>query len=220
MQKPANSPAMWVGLVVIVILVVAGGWYFFSKDKTSTNTNVQVNTNTATGTTYSNTALGFQVTLPPTWATTDTSGFTADVVFQSVKAKDCGCAVYVKREDNDTGLSAEEWLASNAPSNDNYISQAEYDRRRSTGSESEKQQAGTYKQSTSQLGGQSAVVQDYQTEGGGYIRYLVSHASSIYALTLWSDSYYFNDSTKQNQFDGGQLKGGVDVLVSSFTFLQ
>lgn len=215
-KAPANKSMMWIVLVVVVAIVLVGAWYMMTKDKVSTNTNQQVNT--ATETPYSNETLGFQLTLPATW-TIDSTGFDADVVFQSPKAKDCGCAVYIKKEDNASGLTAEAWLNANASSKDEYISQAEYDQRRSSGTPSEQALAGTYKEVSGQLGGQTALMQEYQAEGGGYVRYLVSRDGSVYALTLWSDGYYFTNTTKQAQIDSGQLKGEVDSLVSSFKFI-
>lgn len=204
--------------VLVAIVVIGGLWYFQQGNNSETNTNQAANANSVTTTEYSNNNLGIALQLPVGWQTVADHSFKADVVFQNSKCKENGCAVYVTRENNDAGLTVDAWLANTSPRD--YVTQEEYDRRRSTGTPSERTQAGTFEQSTGQLGNQSAIIQNYASEGGGYIRYFVPRSGSIYVLTLWSDGYYFNDTTKQNQYDRGQLKGEVDILVSSFTFLQ
>lgn len=231
-QDPSPTPSprsrfpAW-GLVLVVVLalafavVLAIQGFSGSGGTNAPPSNVNAKNNNATppATTYSNSTLGIEVTLPSGWETTSTTTFSADVVFRSSAMAGCGCAVYIIREANPQGLSVTDWLSSPLAKRDKYMTQAAFDARRTSGTPSASALAGTYSETRDELGGIPALIQTYETEGGGYTRYLVARGQSIYALTLWSDAYYFSDSVKSTRYDRGTLRTQADSLVTSFKFL-
>ncbi len=207
-----QSTARLLAIAAVIALVGVGIWLTLGRPHRQTNAN------SAAASRYSNPSVGFSVVLPQGWATVNDSSFKGDAVFQSADAQRCGCAVYVTKETNPDQLGVEAWLAQSLARKDTYLSQDEYTRRATSSDPATKALAGTYSQEASTLGGASGIKQQYQGEGGGYVRYLVPRGSSVYALTLWSDAFYFTDSAKQSRFDGGQLKRAVEEMVTSFSF--
>lgn len=217
-HRKAPPALLWSLLVVAVVVAgLAVAMMVRDGDTQDANTsNRTLNSNAAPSETpYSNADLGITLTLADGWAPLAGSTFKGDVVFQSPRAIGCGCIVYVTREANPAGATINDWLADPGVKKDTYISQAEYDRRRASSDPSIRALAGTYTESESQLAGLPAIRQEYQSEGGGYGRYLIPRDSSVYAVTLWSDAYYFTDSTRRTSFDNGRLMNEVDTLLGS-----